>query len=188
MLDTHSTVIFQPVYGFYFNLGAGKKETDTMTKKGRNRPVRNIKHGGYSRVWEQALSGRLDNRTTLVKAMNALRTQLIYDLGDNPSTQERILIDRVVVKVFRLQALEVVMMDDDGRAEKAQLFYISLSNSLRRDLVVLGLERSAVAISIEDDRRRQYLKSLSTEELLQLEQIFLRLETRDSKEGEEHNG
>lgn len=154
-----------------------------MTKKGRNRPVNNIKHGGYSLVWEQALSGQLDGRSTVVKNMNALRDQLVRDLGGDPSTQSQILIDRVVVKAFRLQALEAAMMD--GRAEKAEVFYISLSNSLRRDLLALGLERSPIAIDIERERSRQYLKTLTTEELLELERISLKSEQaqKDSKGG-----
>lgn len=110
-----------------------------MAKQSRKTPIRPIIHGGYSTIWRKALNGQVDGRTRLVKSINALRSQLTSDLGGSPSTQEKILIDRVTIKVFRLQGLETAMME--GRGEKIENLYINMSNSMRHDLLALGLER-----------------------------------------------
>lgn len=112
-----------------------------MTKNGVNSEDNRLVHGAYSSVWERALNGDIDTRTSLVRAMNRLRRELTRDCGGDPSAQERILIDRAVMKTFRLQSIETAMMD--GKADKADPFYISLSNSLRHDLQALGLARRA---------------------------------------------
>ncbi len=105
-------------------------------------------HGGYS--LDTALKGqrRLDGRTQLARALNTARQALIQAVGGNPSPQQSILIDRIVRKVLVLDSIDA-HVEEVGPFENGTLIpvlqkaYLGWSNSLRRDLEVLGLEYRA---------------------------------------------
>jgi len=95
-----------------------------------------VLHGGYMK-----LEGRkLDGRTALSKALNQLRRELTADLGENPSRAQQLIIDRVVFKSARLSFFEQGMLRGEV-PDSANVPYIALANSLRLDLMALGLER-----------------------------------------------
>lgn len=99
------------------------------------------KHGAFSVAFAKAVTGELDGRTTLAKTAKALRERLERDLGGSPSTQEALIIRRVVSKALRCETIEAALLEGKADGERLEAFYISLSNSLRRDLVALGLQR-----------------------------------------------
>lgn len=109
---------------------------DTMAKDRDNR----LKHGAYSKILKADGLAALDQRTAFGKAVAALRRSLITDLGGDPSVQQSFLIDRVIAKALQASALEAKLLEGH---EASRAFYISLSNSLRHDLLALGLERKA---------------------------------------------
>lgn len=97
--------------------------------------VNAIKHGSYLKLARR----RIDGRTALAKQLNALKRELTTDLGGDPSTAQKILIERVSFKVASLHFLEMAM--SEGKVDGIHERYISLSNSLRHDLLALGLHR-----------------------------------------------
>lgn len=109
-----------------------------MGKEGKKRPNRRTKHGAYSQLLKPSSFDLLDKRTSFGKAVSQLRQALVRDLGGTVSTQQSMLIDRAISKALRCSALEGQLLQ--GKETNLQ-FYISLSNSLRLDLLALGLER-----------------------------------------------
>lgn len=93
-------------------------------------------HGGWMRLEGR----RLDGRTRLAKALNQLRRELTADLGAAPSRAQRLIIDRVVFKSARLGFFEQGYLRGEV-SDGANATYIALANSLRLDLMALGLER-----------------------------------------------
>ncbi len=102
-----------------------------------------FKHGGYSKALQ---GGNLDKRTSIGKAMVTLRANLETDLGgiETISTQQKILIDRIVQKVFQAQAFESAIA---AGALEPKAFYLALTNSLRLDLLALGLNKKLKSIN-----------------------------------------
>ena len=93
-------------------------------------------HGGYMRLQGK----KLDGRTTLSKALNQLMRELTADLGENPSRAQQLIIERVVFKSARLGFFEQGMLRGEV-PDSANVPYIALANSLRLDLMALGLQR-----------------------------------------------
>jgi len=60
--------------------------------------------------------------------------QLQNDLSNDPSTAQRILIDRIRFKAARLGFMEMAIMEGNDRVEDR---YIIWSNNLRNDLAIL---------------------------------------------------
>ena len=96
---------------------------------GANSPPKRLRH--------------VDGRTRLGKFMAALRADLTDALGGpaRVSPQERLLIDLAVIKAARLAMLSERMLNGETAAEELERRFTWHSNSLRRDLGVLGLER-----------------------------------------------
>ena len=83
---------------------------------------------------------RLDGRSTLAKALKQLRHELVSDLGENPSRAQQLIVDRVIFKAARLNFFEQGMLRGEV-PDSANVPYIALANSLRLDLMALGLQR-----------------------------------------------
>ncbi len=96
---------------------------------------------------------KTDGRTRIGKAILQLRRSLIADLGGDVSTQETLLLDRVIFKVLRLCSFEVYLLksNDDGTPKQSRE-YLAMSNSLRLDLQALGLERRMQDVTPLKDR------------------------------------
>lgn len=108
-------------------------------------------HGAWS--LKRALNtGRLDMRSEAGQAIKRLQTRLETDLGgaDNLSTQERLIVDRIVKKALIVEALESYALSRRTIFKRnGELIgclgrhYLSYTEALRRDLQALGLQRRA---------------------------------------------
>lgn len=113
-----------------------------------------LRHGAWS--LKRALDlGKLDGRSEAGQALKRLRTQLETDLGgvENLSAQERILLDRIVKKVLIVEMLESYSLSRRSIFKRnGELIgalgrhYLSFCESLRRDLVAVGLSRRAKGV------------------------------------------
>lgn len=97
-------------------------------------------------------TGRLDMRSEVGQAIKRLQTRLETDLGgaDALSTQERILLDRIVKKVLIIEALETYALSRRSIFKRngemigaLGRHYLSYTEALRRDLLAVGLQRRA---------------------------------------------
>lgn len=126
----------------YLSKGNGKRSV-TLRKPNT--------HGAWT--LKRALdTGRLDMRSEAGQAIKRLRTQLETDLGgaDNLSTQELLIVDRIVKKALIIEALENYALTRKSIFKRnGELIgalgrhYLSYSEALRRDLLALGLQRRA---------------------------------------------
>lgn len=96
----------------------------------------------------------IDGRTKLGKYLNLLRASLTRDLGGDLSTQQAILVDRVVHKTIKCFLYERGILDGDGQGSRDH--YLACTNSLRLDLCALGLERRTQDLT---ERLEDYLKN-----------------------------
>jgi len=84
------------------------------------------------------LAGRnLDQRSKLARAMRAVKADLTMAVGNDPSPQRRMLIDRCIYKLFRLTLFEAATLAGEKGADE---HYLAWANSLRLDLLALGLD------------------------------------------------
>lgn len=139
-----------------------------MSKESKKQVGRSI-HGAFSKAIKPNTLALLDKRTKFGKAVAALRHEFLKDLGMDISIQESILLDRVISKVLQCSIIERRLLEGH---EENRPFYISLSNSLRLDLLTLGLERKSISI---DEDKKKVLKALSTEELISLRDVLDKL-------------
>jgi len=103
-----------------------------------------VKHGSYLKLAKR----RLDGRTVLAKQLNELKQVMISDLGGDITKAQELLVDRVKFKVASLHFMEIAMSKGEMSVNGE---YISLANSFRADLALLGLER----------RERNYIPAVS---------------------------
>lgn len=112
---------------------------NTITKDADKRVIPRGRHGLYVSLPKRM---KLDGRSRFGKAVTQLRKSLISDLGGDPSTQESLIVDRVVFKVLRLCSFESHILKTQGmESERQSREYLAMSNSLRLDLMAIGLER-----------------------------------------------
>jgi len=112
-------------------------------KRGGRRPR---SHGGYSFLTRGELP---ENRTHVLKYLMAAREGLIRDLGpseENLSTAQIILIDRItsmlgIVRLMEEYIRERSVMVGAELAPCLKASYLAYNNSIRLDLVSLGLDR-----------------------------------------------
>lgn len=108
-------------------------------------------HGAWS--LKRALNtGRLDMRSEAGQAVKRLRAQLESDLGgaDTLSTQEHLMVDRIVKKALIIEALEsyalsrkTIFKRNGDLIGALGRHYLSYAEALRRDLLAIGLQRRA---------------------------------------------
>jgi hypothetical protein len=113
-----------------------EKKTEEIAPKQR-------KTGLYSRVNIR----KLDLRTRLGRDVKALLRDFYEDLGgeDNVSIQVRVLVeDAIVPQLLALRAFTGWMANNEFKGmppERLSRYWIALVNSLRLNLVTIGLER-----------------------------------------------
>ena len=93
-----------------------------------------LKHGGRLKLHARCL----DRRCRLAKQLKHLRESLIGDLGGDVTTAQAVLIDRVTYKTANAHFFELAIANGETDNWKS---YTALTNSLRADLLALGLER-----------------------------------------------
>ena len=87
----------------------------------------------------------LDRRTNAGKYVNSIKNDLEAQIG-NPSAGQQILIKLVAVKMLRCEMMyERVLSQSDGGnlQDRVENYFLAWSNSVRRDLEVLGVLKSS---------------------------------------------
>ncbi len=114
--------------------------------EGRKGNVAGLIHGGRLKLHTR----KVDGRCQLGKWLNAMRKSLISDLGGTITTAQAVLIERIAHKTANAHYFEHGLARGETQDYKN---YISLTNSLRADLQLLGLERKEkMLLSYLDER------------------------------------
>lgn len=94
----------------------------------------------------------LDGRTKLAKALRHIEADLVFALGgdENVTPQEKLILGEVLYKIVRLSLFKAATFQGKSTVANDQV-YLAWSNSMRRDLESLGLQR----------RERQVLDALT---------------------------
>src|SRR5215475_10384169 len=118
-------------------------------------PGRPPTHGlrAVERLLRQHGLAVVDGRSTLGRELAHWRQCLVDDLGGDPSTAQTVLIERVAGKRLMVASLETFIVQHPSvflGQEHGYLLttYRQLSDSLRADLIALGLERKAKEIDV----------------------------------------
>ena len=111
-------------------------------------PGRPPSHGfrALERILRQHGLSVLDQRSTLARELAYWRQSLASDLGGDPSTAQAAVIERVAAKRLMVGSLETFILQHPSTFFGKEHLYLvnlyrQLSDSLRADLVTLGLER-----------------------------------------------
>jgi len=86
----------------------------------------------------------LDGRTNAGKYVNSIKQDLEAQIG-NPSPGQQILIKLVAIKMLRCEMIyERVLSQPDGGdlQDRVENYFLAWSNSVRRDLIALGVLES----------------------------------------------
>lgn len=111
------------------------------SNNGQNGNVNAVRSGIFSNL------NNLDGRSALVKAMARIQSELVSALGGDETVtpQERILIDRVSYKMARCVLFESDSLSKGGETKNDHQ-YLAWANSIRQDLLTLGLGRRPKAV------------------------------------------
>jgi hypothetical protein len=102
------------------------------------------KVGPYSRPHTLA---RVDCRSQVGRYMRALARELAAHVGGDPTSAQRLLIREAVLKSAKLGVLvDKILEGAEPDLDLASRCYLAWSNSLRRDLEVLGLNRPETSV------------------------------------------
>jgi len=120
-------------------------------------------HGGYSFI----ATGKLPkHRAYLLRYLSNCRAGLIHDLGDedNLSTAQLILIDRVVSKLGLIRCVEEHTRENGAIIGKElapilKASYLAYSNSLRLDLLALGIDRNDIGKEMTPEAQAVLIKA-----------------------------
>src|SRR5690348_351731 len=110
-----------------------------IEKKRRRRPRR---AGPFSRSLTD-----LDRRTRAAKIMREIVSELEAHVGNAPTAAEYLIIRQAAWKATRLHLLAERFLAGTDLAEGSDHHALAWSNSLARDLALLGLERRTKEIS-----------------------------------------
>jgi hypothetical protein len=80
---------------------------------------------------------RPDGRTRLAKTIARLKDDLADHLGGNPNPAQRILIDRIAHKTVKIMIYESGLLERPDEPNRD--YYAAMCNSLRLDLIALGI-------------------------------------------------
>ncbi len=108
---------------------------------------------------------RLDRRTKSGRLMRKIEGDLASDLGGEPTTAERLLIQATAVKAVRLALLSEKLLEGDEPGEDGH-HALAWFNSMRLDLVALGLQRRAKLVTpthLADHFSRPYQPAVAAE-------------------------
>lgn len=84
---------------------------------------------------------RLDGRCSLAKAFKSMREGIEKALGGDLSPQQDILLDRAVFKTYKAIQYEARSLNGNDFNADSETYYLSWTNSIRKDLQALGLRR-----------------------------------------------
>ena len=139
--------------------------SENKTKKKRKSKLgRPPKHGGYSLLTKGELP---ENRKYIRRYLTNVRESLIRDLGpteENLSAAQTILIDRIVVKLGVVRCIEEYIrensvMEGDRLAPSLRESYLTYNESIRRDLMALGIQRrESDSFDLQEYVRKKYPK------------------------------
>ena len=109
-------------------------------------PGKRMKHGGYSFLSRGELPR---NRAYIERYLTEARIGLIEHLGpteDDLSTQQKILIDRIITKLGVVRCMEECIressvMQGNRLAPCLRESYLAYNNSIRLDLQALGIDK-----------------------------------------------
>jgi len=127
------------------------------------KPGRRIKHGGYSFLSQGKLPA---DRAYIERYLTACRQGLIDDLGGDQSlsTAQAILIDRIISKLGISRCIEeftrensVMVGQELAPALKAS--YLAYSNSIRLDLITLGIDQNETGKEISPEDQTILIKA-----------------------------
>ena len=82
----------------------------------------------------------LDGRTREAKIVNATIADLTAQVGGSPSAAQQLLIHATAIVVLRIRCALDKYGTGKGEVESLDKHFVSLQNSLRLNLVTLGLE------------------------------------------------
>ena len=116
-------------------MGSGPLHLETLDGSWPKQEGRPVEHGLYRKLDIT----RIDGRTELGKAVNALRSAL-QEFVPEPTPFTDILIQRIIYKHVRLTLYETRMLcsDDPGDLANEVQHYSQISNGLRTDLQTLA--------------------------------------------------
>jgi hypothetical protein len=119
----------------------------TDPESGNKGRYRHTEHGAYANL----NSRLLDGRTRLAKARNQIEAKLTADLGGEPSAAQLLLLQRTAVIAVQCRLIEIELLRKLGKVPETSLkTYLRLVQQLRSNLQVLGMERQARPISLQD--------------------------------------
>ena len=96
--------------------------------------------GPYSRALPLAC---IDGRTREGKFARAVQDELTQHVGGAPTAAEQILIKLASIKVLRVALMTRHELSEHSISERNDREFLCWSNSLRRDLDVLGITKRA---------------------------------------------
>lgn len=97
----------------------------------------------------------IDRRTRAGRVLRNVEADLVQQLGGAPSTAQRLIIQSAALKATRLSLLAEKLLDGDDISEGSDHHALAWLNSMRLDLVALGLEAKAKDITPD---LRTYMK------------------------------
>jgi hypothetical protein len=83
----------------------------------------------------------VDGRTLVGRILKQVRSELVAHLGGDPSVAELLLIENAAMKSARVALLSQKLAEGGEIAPGADHHVLAWSNSLRLDLMALGLQR-----------------------------------------------
>jgi len=143
-------------------------EKSRLTKEFKpGKPPQHIKHGGYSFLVRGELP---ENRTHVLKYLTAVREGIVRDLGpteEDLTAAQIVLIDRVVTKLGVVRCIEEyirenTVMQGARLAPSLRESYLTYNESIRRDLVALGINKR---VGEDSDDLHKYLSAKYPEKM-----------------------
>lgn len=82
----------------------------------------------------------IDGRSAEARRMKAIRAELVEHVGGNPSTAQRLLIDRVAMLLLRMELMDREALAGSPMTDIDQRAYLGWNNAVSRALRHLGLD------------------------------------------------
>lgn len=104
--------------------------------------------GPHSRPGKLAI---VDGRSAEARRMKEIRADLEAQIGENISTAQRMMIERIAVLMLRMELMDRQSLKDAEFSEKNAREYLAWTNSCARMLKMLGLQgKPAKAKTLRD--------------------------------------
>ena len=102
--------------------------------------------GPYSRA--RAIA-KPPKRSMEDKFCKRVRSDLLAQLGPKPTTTQRLLVDRVVMVLLRIELMDAVALRNRDLTESQAVSYLAWNNTASRMLRALGLKEADRATSLD---------------------------------------